>query len=148
MVNREPGSGARLLLDEGLRAAGVPAARVVGYGDVVGSHLEVGRRVAEGRADAGVGVEAIARLLGLGFVPLRTERYDLVIPNELLQGHPGVARLLDALVNREVRAEVEALGGYDTSQTGRRITPGEKPARVARPLRPKPSPGRSARRRA
>ena len=131
IVNREPGSGARLLLDEHLRAAGVPPARVTGYDDVVGSHLEVGRRVAEGRADAGVGVEAIARLLDLGFVPVRTERYDLVIPNPLLDAHPGVARLLDALVSREVRAQVEALGGYDTSETGRRIVPGP-PRRKAR----------------
>jgi molybdate-binding protein len=123
LVNRESGAGARLLLDEKLREAGVPKARVRGYDDVVGSHLEVGRRVAEGRADAGVGVEAIARLLGLGFVPVRTERYDLVIPQALLDSHPGVARLLDALVSREVRSEVESLGGYDTSETGRRIVP-------------------------
>ena len=126
IVNREAGSGARLLLDERLRAAGVPPARVTGYNDEVGSHLEVGRRVAEGRADAGVGVEAIARLLDLGFVPVRTERYDLVIPTPLLDTHPGVARLLDALVSRDVRAEVESLGGYDTRETGRRIVPGPR----------------------
>jgi molybdate-binding protein/DNA-binding XRE family transcriptional regulator len=134
LVNREPGSGARLLLDHRLRTAGVAARSVAGYDDVVGSHLEVGRRVAEGRADAGVGVEAIARLLDLAFVPLQTERYDLVIPTPLLEGHPGVARFLDALVSREVRAEVEALGGYDTRETGRRILP--RPP--ARPLRRRP----------
>ena len=122
-MNREPGAGARLLLDHRLRGAGVSARSVVGYDDVVGSHLEVGRRVSEGRADAGVGVEAIARLLDLAFVPLQTERYDLVIPTPLLEGHPGVARFLEALVSREVRAEVEALGGYDTRETGRRILP-------------------------
>jgi molybdopterin molybdotransferase/putative molybdopterin biosynthesis protein len=122
LVNREPGSGARLLLDQKLRAAGLLPAKVRGYDDVVGSHLEVGRRVAEGHADAGVGVEAIGRLLGLHFVPLQTERYDLVIPTPLLDS-PGVARLLDALVSRAVRAEVEALGGYDTSETGRRFQP-------------------------
>src|SRR6185295_16856791 len=103
LVNREAGAGARLLLDQRLKAAGVPLRSLSGYGDVVGSHLEVGRRVAEGGADAGVGVGAIARLLGLGFVPLQTERYDLVIPTPLVEGHPGVARLLDALVSREVR---------------------------------------------
>jgi molybdate-binding protein/DNA-binding XRE family transcriptional regulator len=134
IVNREAGSGARLLLDERLRAAGVPSSRVRGYHDEVGSHLEVGRRVAEGRADAGVGVEAIAHLLDLGFVPVRTERYDLVISTPLLDSHPGVARLLDALVSREVRAEVESLGGYDTRETGRRIVPGRvKAGRSPRP---------------
>jgi molybdopterin molybdotransferase/putative molybdopterin biosynthesis protein len=132
IANREPGAGARLLLDQRLRAAGVPGRSVAGYDDVVESHLEVGRRVADGRADAGVGVGAIARLLDLGFVPLQTERYDLVIPTPLLAGHRGVARLLDALVSREVRAEVEALGGYDTREAGRRIVPGRPRPRSRR----------------
>src|SRR5262249_21388621 len=123
IVNREAGAGARLLLDQRLRAAGLAARRLAGYDDEVGSHLEVGRRIADGQADAGVGVEAIARLLDLHFVPLQTERYDLVIPTPLLEGHPGVTRLLEALVSREVRAEVEALGGYDTREAGRRIDP-------------------------
>ena len=118
LVNREPGAGARLLLDQRLQAEGIKGASVRGYGDVVLSHLDVGRRVAEGTADVGVGVEAIARLLGLGFIPLQTERYDLVIPSAFLAGHPGVGRLLEALVSREVRAEIEALGGYSTRDTG------------------------------
>jgi molybdate-binding protein len=127
LVNREAGAGARLLLDQRLRAADVSVRGLPGYDDVVRSHLDVGRRVAEGRADVGVGVEAIARLLGLGFVPLQTERYDLVIPTALVEGHAGVARLLEALVSRELRAEVEALGGYDTRETGRRIVPRTPP---------------------
>lgn len=118
LVNREEGSGARLLLDQRLKAEGIERSSIRGYGDVVSSHLDVGRRVAEGAADVGVGVEAIARLLGLGFIPLQTERYDLVIPSAFLSGHPGVGRLLEALVSREVRAEIEALGGYSTRETG------------------------------
>jgi len=119
IVNREPGAAARLLLDQRLAAEGIDAARVRGYRDVAFSHLDVGRRVAEGGADAGVGVEAIAGLLGLGFVPLQTERYDLVIPTAFLAGHAGVGRLLEALASRDVRAEIEALGGYSTRDTGR-----------------------------
>jgi putative molybdopterin biosynthesis protein len=118
LVNREEGSGARLLLDQRLKKAGVPIGRVRGHGDVVLSHLEVGRRIAEGLADVGVGVESVARLLGLGFVPLQTERYDLAIPSALVSTHPGVGRLLEALVSREVRAEIEALGGYSTRRMG------------------------------
>jgi molybdopterin molybdotransferase/putative molybdopterin biosynthesis protein len=118
VVNREPGAAARLLLDQRLAAGGIPARRVRGYADVVASHLEVGRRVAQGAADAGVGVESVARLLGLGFLPLQSERYDLVVPSELVEGHPGVARFLEALRSREVRAEIEALGGYSTRETG------------------------------
>jgi putative molybdopterin biosynthesis protein len=119
LVNREEGSGARLLLDQRLRAEGIKTASVRGYDDVVLSHLDVGRRVAEGTADAGVGVEAIAGLLGLGFIPLQTERYDLVIPSPFLTNHPGVGRLMEALVSREVRAEIDALGGYSTRDTGK-----------------------------
>jgi molybdate-binding protein len=127
LVNRERGSGARMLLDQRLKAEGLEAASVVGYEDVVFSHLDVGRRIAEGAADVGVGVEAIARLLDLGFVPLQTERYDLVIPTGFVTGHPGVGRLLEALVSREVRAEIDALGGYSTRETGRLVE--QPPAR-------------------
>ena len=109
IVNREEGSGARLLLDQRLEAEGIEAASVRGYGDLVSSHLDVGRRVAEGSADVGVGVEAIARLLGLAFIPLQAERYDLVIPTAFVTDHPAVGRLLEALVSREVRAEIDAL---------------------------------------
>jgi putative molybdopterin biosynthesis protein len=119
LVNREEGSGARLLLDQRLKAEGIKPASVRGYDDLVSSHLDVGRRVVEATADVGVAVEAIARLLGLAFVPLQTERYDLVIPSAFLTGHPGVGRLLEALVSREVRAEIDALGGYSTRETGR-----------------------------
>lgn len=118
LVNREEGSGARLLLDQLLKAEGLGAMQVRGYADVVSSHLDVGRRVAEGHADVGIGVESIARLLGLGFVPLQTERFDLVIPSAFTR-HPGVERLLEALVSRDVRADIEALGGYSTRETGK-----------------------------
>jgi len=132
LVNREPGSGARLLLDQRLQEEGIKTARVKGYRDLVSSHLDVGRRVAEGAADVGVGVEAIAGLLGLGFIPLQTERYDLVIPSAFLTGHPGVSRLLEALVSREVRAEIEALGGYSTRDTGKVVEQRPEPQRTQR----------------
>jgi putative molybdopterin biosynthesis protein len=81
-------------------------------------HTEVARRVLEGAADAAVAPLAIARLLGLQFIPLETERYDLIVPKELIEGHPSVQRLLDALSSRAVRSELDALGGYDTTHTG------------------------------
>lgn len=121
LVNREEGSGARLLLDQRLKAEGVKASGVRGYGDLASSHLGVGRRVAEGTADVGVGVEGVARLFGLAFIPLQTERYDLVIPSPFLTDHPGVGRLLEAIVSREVRAEIDALGGYSTRDAGKLV---------------------------
>ena len=127
LVNREEGSGARLLLDQRLEAEGIQASTVRGYGDLASSHFDVGRRIAEGTADVGVGVEAIARLLGLAFIPLQAERYDLVIPSAFVTDHPGVCRLLEAIVSREVRAEIDALGGYSTRDTGKVVE--QRPAR-------------------
>ncbi len=83
MINREKGSGARRLLDRELQSAGIPSARVKGYGDEVLSHLEVAARVKAGLADAGVGVRAAAAIHGLDFMPLQRERYDLIIPKTL-----------------------------------------------------------------
>jgi molybdate-binding protein len=77
----------------------------------------VARRVQEGAADAAVAPLAVARVLGLEFVPLEIERYDLVVPKEISE-HPSVKRLLDALSTRAVRRELDALGGYDTTHTG------------------------------
>lgn len=118
-INRETGAGARLLLDRQLAAAGVRANQIRGYQQHAGSHLEVARTIAEGRADAGIGVRSAARLLGLDFIPLQEERYDLVIPTPYLETHPSLAALLEAIVSRPFRTEIEALGGYDTRETGK-----------------------------
>jgi putative molybdopterin biosynthesis protein len=118
MVNREEGAGARQLLDRSLAKEGISPRQVKGYDRVVGSHLEVARLVAEGVADVGLGVRSAATLLGLGFIPLQEERYDLVIPTRQLTQHPGLSIFLDTIVSRPFRAEIEALGGYDTRYTG------------------------------
>lgn len=119
LVNREQGSGARLLLDRKLSEAGIKANQVKGYHRIAGSHFDVARLIAEGQADTGIGVRSAARLLGLDFIPLQKERYDLVMPTSYLTTHPGLANLLDAIVSRPFRAEIEALGGYDTRETGK-----------------------------
>ena len=118
MVNREEGSGARQLLDRSLAKEGISPRQVKGYDRVVASHLEVARFVAEGVADLGLGVRSAATLLGLDFIPLQEERYDLVVPTRHLAQHPGLSMFLDTIVSRPFRAEIEALGGYDTRQTG------------------------------
>lgn len=119
MVNREAGSGARMLLDRSLAAAGIAIRQVTGYQRLAGSHLEVARMIASGQADLGLGVRSAAQLLGLTFIPLQTERYDLVIPAGYLQNHPALDLLLDTLVSRPFRREIEAMGGYDTTETGK-----------------------------
>ena len=98
---------------------GIKASQVKGYHRIAGSHFDVARLIAEGQADTGIGVRSAARLLGLDFIPLQKERYDLVVPTSYLTTHPGLANLLDTIVSRPFRAEIEALGGYDTNETGK-----------------------------
>ena len=119
LVNREKGSGARRLLDRQLQTQGIPAARVQGYDDEVLSHFEVASRVKAGLADVGVGVRAAASICALDFIPLQRERYDLVIPKTHYETLPGLRILLDLIVSKPFRDELEALGGYDTRDTGK-----------------------------
>ena len=119
VVNREPGAGARLLLDRKLATMGIRPDQVKGYQRSASSHLEVARLIAEGQADTGMGVRSAAQFLGLDFVPLQEERYDLVIPTRYLKAHPGLELFLDTLVSRPFRREMEAVGGYDTKETGK-----------------------------
>jgi len=119
LVNREEGSGARLLLDQRLRAAGINPNQVKGYGTVVAAHFDVARAIASRQADVGIGIRSAAQLFGLDFVPLQAARYDLVVPKAYLKSHPTLAHLFETLVSRPFRNEIEALGGYDTSETGK-----------------------------
>jgi molybdate-binding protein/DNA-binding XRE family transcriptional regulator len=117
LVNRDASSGSRMLFDMWLREAGIAPHWVSGYGREVLSHLAVAEAVASGGADVGPGILAVARALGLDFIPLQEERYDLVIPMEFLPTAP-VQALLDVVASLHFRAELEALGGYDGSRAG------------------------------
>jgi molybdate-binding protein len=117
IVNRDLGSGSRMLLDTWLQTAEIARHAVRGYPHEVGSHLAVAEAVASGVADTGPGILAVARMLGLDFVPLQQERYDLVIPLEFLHAPPMQA-LLEVVVSRPFQHELEALGGYDSAQAG------------------------------
>ncbi len=118
LVNRETGSGARLLLDQRLREVGINATSVRGYDRIVPSHLEVARTIAAHQADVGIGIRSAAQLFALDFVPLQAARYDLVVPTAHLKSHPTLANLFEAMVSRPFRKEIEALGGYDTRDIG------------------------------
>ena len=119
IINREEGSGARLLLDQRLRAAKVAQKHIRGYHRIVSSHFEVARAVAERQGDVGIGIRSAAHLFGLDFVPLQSARYDLVVPTSLLKSHPTLAHLFETIVSGPFRSEIEALGGYDTRETGK-----------------------------
>jgi putative molybdopterin biosynthesis protein len=117
LVNRERGSGSRMLLDAWLVEAGLTPERISGYHHEVLSHQAVAEAVAAGAADAGPGIMAAARALDLGFVPLQVERYDLVVPRAYLTTAPMQA-LLDVAVSGPYRRELSALGGYDSTDAG------------------------------
>lgn len=119
IVNRERGSGARRLLDRQLAASRIKPNRIKGYSDEVFSHLDLASRIKSGLADAGIGVQSVASICGLDFVPLQRERYDLVIPKVHYETLHGLRLLLDTIVSKPFRDEVDALGGYDTREIGK-----------------------------
>jgi putative molybdopterin biosynthesis protein len=117
-VNRQRGSGTRVLLDYKLKGLNVAPEQVSGYQREEYSHLAVAAAVKAGSADTGLGILSAARALDLDFVPLMDERYDLVIPrihykSDLLQP------LLALLHDTAFKQEVEAMGGYHTEDMGK-----------------------------
>ena len=117
LINREKGAGSREVLDHHLRAAGIPARRVNGYDRIATGHLTAAEAVSRGEADCCIATGSAARAFGLRFIPLTTERYDLVIrrPYATL---PAMQALLDALNRSALRRKLELLAGYDTAHTG------------------------------
>jgi len=124
IVNREKGSGARQLLDQRLAAGGLAASCVTGYDREVSSHLDVAWMIQKGLADTGIGLRPAAHLAGLQFIPLQEEHYDLVIDKDSLETHVGLRAVLDTIVSRAFRTEIENLGGYDTRETGKILQDG------------------------
>ena len=120
-VNRERGSGARVLLDEKLRAAGLDRNRIEGYDREETSHLAVASCVARGEADVGLGTEKAAlQVASIDFVPMQEERYDLVIRREDA-GKPAFQTMLSILRSPAFRNELSGMGGYGLSQFGQII---------------------------
>jgi putative molybdopterin biosynthesis protein len=121
IINRQPGSGTRIYLDHELSRARLNAKKISGYDTVVSTHLDVGLKVLGGAADVGLATRTTAQLLGLDFLPFSRERFDAVIPKKRFFSR-GIQILLGTIGSREFREEVEALGGYDASESGRIIT--------------------------
>lgn len=118
LVNREPGSGSRALLDALLRKAGIRADRIPGYRRVATGHLDAAYSVATQAADCCLATPSAARAFGLDFVPLHAERFDFAVRREFLD-LPAVRAILDVLQRSALRRKLESLAGYDTSETGR-----------------------------
>jgi len=116
-INRQRGAGTRVLLDYRLKQAAIRPAAIQGYERQEFTHLAVAAAVASGAADCGMGILAAARALGLDFVPLDHERYDLIIPARFYDD-PVLMRLLEICRDPAFAARVSALGGYTTDDMG------------------------------
>ena len=117
-VNRQKGSGTRILLDHLLAEKGIPPASITGYDRDLTTHLAVALAVKTGEADAGLGVYSAAKAFGLSFVPVAQEEYELVFRGENWVD-PRVAALASAVTSAPFRVALERLGGYDLSLNGR-----------------------------
>ena len=122
-TNRQAGSGTRVLLDSYLKKLGIPASKIKGYQTVVNTHWEVGLSVLKGSADLGLGIKSVANSLGLGFIPLREERFDLLIPEEYFFSKE-VQRFLQILGTSQFKQEAARFAGYDTRESGKIMNPG------------------------
>ncbi len=120
IVNREKGAGSRFLLDSHLERLKIDVSRVTGYQQLASGHLPAAWQVRSGAADCCIATRAAARVFGLGFIPLVSERYDLALRRQHLD-LPTVQILLDTLSRSNFRRELESIGGYDTRVTGQRI---------------------------
>ncbi|MYD49900.1 MAG: molybdopterin biosynthesis protein [Dehalococcoidia bacterium] len=116
-VNRQRGSGTRVLLDYLLREGGIEPGDISGYEREEFTHLAVAAAVAGDVVDVGMGVLSAARALRMDFVPLSTERYDLAIPKQYYES-PLLEPVLSLIRSDDFKRKVDALGGYDTTTTG------------------------------
>ena len=124
IVNRPSGTGTRLLLDGELAKADIDGTGIEGYDREVSRHVDVGLEVLSGRVDAGPGIRAVAGLLDLDFIPLRWERFDLLIQKDRFFER-GVQLFLSFLSEPPFRELINNLSGYDLGLCGKMVFPHE-----------------------
>ncbi len=122
IVNRPLGTGTRLLLDYEIAKSEISASQVSGYQREVSRHLDAGLEVLSGRADAAPGIRSVAGVLGLGFVPLRWERFDLLILRERFFER-GIQNFIGLLHEKQFRDLAATFEGYDVSLCGKMLFP-------------------------
>jgi putative molybdopterin biosynthesis protein len=121
MINREYGAGSRVLLDENLKLLGIFGSSIVGYAREGQTHLAAASAVSGGKADVAVGIEKIARQVdNIDFIPLKKERYDLVVKKEHIDS-PEVRTMMDIISSAAFKQEFGNIGGYDTIDMGKII---------------------------
>ena len=122
MINRPLNTGTRLLLDYEISRSDISADRIQGYRKEVGRHLDAGLAVLEKKVDAAPAIRPVAEKLDLDFIPLRWERFDLLISRDRFF-EPAVQRFINLLHDPAFRARAEEYSGYDMSISGRMVYP-------------------------
>jgi len=117
-VNRQAGSGTRVLLDYHLKSSGIPAEAINGYDRQVYTHVEVGLSILSGEADAGIATVAVSRLMGLHFIPVTKENFDMVL-GQSTYFNKGIQALVEDLRSPGFRERFERLGGYGFEDSGK-----------------------------
>ncbi|WP_090694034.1 substrate-binding domain-containing protein [Bacillus sp. 166amftsu] len=119
-VNREKGSGIRVLVDEQVRIQNIAKANIRGYDWEESNHIGIASQIANGKADVGVGSEKVAQIVNVDFIPLMKEQYDLVILKNK-ENEQFIEAVKEILQSTEFQNELRAIGGYDISNTGQII---------------------------
>lgn len=118
IINREKGSGTRILLDSKLTSLSINQNNISNYDNIETSHLGVASAVARGLGDVGLGNEKAAlQVSNIDFIPLQKERYDLIIKNKDLNS-PVYKKIVNIINSKEFKSEIEGIGGYDLTDTG------------------------------
>jgi excisionase family DNA binding protein len=117
-INRQEGSGTRLLLDYHLEKAGLQRERIAGYENEVLTHAEIGLSILSGEADMGIAAAAVSALFGLGFIPIARERFDMICDQSVFFQR-GVQSLIGVLSGDLFRSRFSDLKGYDFKSAGR-----------------------------
>jgi len=118
LINRQGGSGTRVLLDHHLKRLKIPASRIQGYEREVYTHFEVGLSILSKEADAGIATIAVSKLLGLPFIPITQESFDMIL-DQTTFFEKGIQAFIEILITEEFRDKVERLSNYDFKNSGK-----------------------------
>ena len=117
-INRQKGSGTRVLLDHHLKRLGIPASKISGYQSEAYTHFEVGLSILSKEADVGIATIAVSRLLGLAFIPITRESFDMILAQSTFF-EKGIQAMMEVLNSQPFRSRVERLGNYDFKNSGK-----------------------------
>jgi len=117
-INRQKGSGTRVLLDYSLKRLRLPASKIKGYEREAYTHFEVGLSILSREADVGMATIAVSKLLGLSFIPITQERFDMILSKSTFF-EKGIQAFIEVLNSEGFRNRVAKLGNYDFKSSGK-----------------------------